>query len=61
MKVVERSLDIKEDLRLYLSVDDLRRLEEMISQTMQEHKAELEALPLHMLMEECAKDIKEFA
>ena len=58
---LEKSLDTEKKLRVYLSLDNLRKMEELIVQTMQEHKAELEASPLHMLMVECTKDIEEFS
>lgn len=59
---MEAILRTEEELMIYLSLDDLRKMEEMIIQTMQEHKVELEASPLHMVMMiECAnKDIEEF-
>ena len=61
VEVVEATLGAEDQLRVYLSLEDLQKMEQMIIQTMQEHRAEMEASPLHMLMVECAKDIEEFA
>ena len=61
MEAKEGSLGTEEKLIVYISSDHLRRMEEMIIQTMQKHKAYLKASSLHMLMVECAKDIEEFA
>ena len=58
---MEASLGIEEELRVYVSLDYLQKMEEMIIQRMQEHRTEMELSPLHMLMVECAKDIEEFA
>ena len=61
VEAIEASLGTEEELKVYLSLDDLHKIDMMIIQMMQGHKVEMEASPLHMLMVECAKDIEEFA
>ena len=58
---MKASLSTEDELWAYLSLNNLKRMEDMIVQMMQEKKVELEASPLHMLMIECTKNVEDFA